>query len=68
MAMAGTVFPKLREANALETYLGYKTEIVAKSGERDYQYFIREVDEEFTPSSQESSRSPSVWPSTRSSA
>lgn len=45
MAMADTVFPRLREATAIETYLGYKTEIVAKSGERNYQYFIREVDE-----------------------
>lgn len=45
MAMAGTVFPKLREAKVLETYLGYKTEIVARSGERNYQYLIREVDD-----------------------
>ncbi len=43
--MAGKVFPKLDDAEVLGSYLGYKTEIVAKSGERNYQYFIREVDE-----------------------
>lgn len=29
----------------LESYLGYKTEIVAQSGERNYQYLVREVDD-----------------------
>lgn len=41
--MAGSIFPRLRQADLLETYLGYKTEIVAKSGERNYQYLIREI-------------------------
>jgi glycine/D-amino acid oxidase-like deaminating enzyme len=45
VTMARGVFPKLQEAQVLETYLGYKTEIVAKSGERNYQYFIREVND-----------------------
>lgn len=45
VAMARRVFPKLAEATLLETYLGYKTELAAKSGERNYQYIIREVGE-----------------------
>lgn len=43
--MAHNVFPRLGEAEVLEIYLGYKTEIVAHSGERNYQYIIRKVDE-----------------------
>jgi glycine/D-amino acid oxidase-like deaminating enzyme len=43
--MAHGVFPKLAQAKVKETYLGYKTEIVADRGERNYQYFLREVDE-----------------------
>jgi FAD dependent oxidoreductase len=46
IAMARVVFPKLKDAQLLETYLGYKTEIAAKSDERSYQYFIRKVDDE----------------------
>jgi hypothetical protein len=45
LSMARNVFPRLHEAEIIETYLGYKTEIVAKNGERNYQYVIREVDE-----------------------
>lgn len=45
LATARNVFPRLHEVEIVETYLGYKTEIVAKGGERNYQYFIREVDE-----------------------
>jgi len=45
MAMAENVFPKLKDAKIVETYLGFKTEMVAKSGERNYQYLIREVDD-----------------------
>jgi FAD dependent oxidoreductase len=45
LIMARNVFPRLQEAEIVETYLGYKTEIVAKSAERNYQYLIREVDE-----------------------
>jgi hypothetical protein len=41
--MARRVFPRFAEADIVETYQGYKTEIVAKSGERNYQYFIRDV-------------------------
>jgi glycine/D-amino acid oxidase-like deaminating enzyme len=44
-AMAHVVFPNLEHAQVNEIYLGYKTEIVAKSGERNYQYFIREVND-----------------------
>jgi hypothetical protein len=44
VAMAQNVFPRFCEAEIVETYLGYKTEIVAKGGERNYQYYIREVD------------------------
>jgi hypothetical protein len=44
MTTAKRVFPRLREARVLETYLGYKTEFVPTGGERNYQYFIREVD------------------------
>lgn len=43
--MARNVFPDLSQAKYVETYLGYKTEIIAKSGERNYQYFIREIDQ-----------------------
>jgi hypothetical protein len=43
--MAQNVFPRFCEAEIVETYLGYKTEIVAKGGERNYQYYIREVDD-----------------------
>jgi FAD dependent oxidoreductase len=43
--MARTVFPDLDKAEVLETYLGYKTEIVAQSGERNYQYLVRKVDD-----------------------
>ncbi|WP_127076251.1 NAD(P)/FAD-dependent oxidoreductase [Rhodomicrobium lacus] len=41
--MARRVFPALADARIIETYQGYKTEIVAHSGERNYQYFIRQV-------------------------
>lgn len=41
--MASRVFPRLSEAQVRESYLGFKTEIVASSGERNYQYFIREI-------------------------
>jgi glycine/D-amino acid oxidase-like deaminating enzyme len=43
--MARRVFPSLDEAKVLDSYLGFKTEIVAQSGERNYQYFMREVDD-----------------------
>lgn len=43
--MAARVFPRLAEAELVESYLGYKTEIVPEAGERNYQYFMREVDE-----------------------
>lgn len=45
LTMARSVFSGLDSAELIETYLGYKTEIVAKSGERNYQYIIREVDD-----------------------
>lgn len=45
IAMAHGVFPELGRAKVMESYLGYKTEVVAQSGERNYQYFIRNVGE-----------------------
>ena len=38
------VFPQLRKCSVKEIYVSYKTEIVAKLGERNYQYFIRQHD------------------------
>jgi len=43
MAMAERVFPRLGQATVVQTYLGSKTEIAAASGERNYQYFIRQI-------------------------
>lgn len=43
LEMARGVFPRLAQAEMLETYLGYKTEIAPQSGERNYQYFVREL-------------------------
>ncbi len=43
--MAAKVFPALKEAEFVQGYLGYKTEVVPKSGERNYQYFIRQAQE-----------------------
>lgn len=42
-AMAHKVFPRLRQAEIKEIYMGYKTELVPDRGERNYQYFIREI-------------------------
>ena len=42
--MARAVFPSLAEAQVVESYQGYKTEVIAASGERNYDYFIREID------------------------
>jgi glycine/D-amino acid oxidase-like deaminating enzyme len=44
-AMALRVFPQLGAARVCESYLGFKTEIVSGSGERNYQYIIREVED-----------------------
>ncbi len=46
LQMARSVFPGLAEAQLVESYLGYKTEIIPKTGERNYQYFIRQVDDD----------------------
>lgn len=46
-AMAKLVFPKLQNAEVVESYMGYKTELVPERGERNYQYFIREVEKGF---------------------
>ena len=43
VSMAKSIFPRLGEAKVLETYLGYKAEIVGRGAERNYQYFIREI-------------------------
>jgi glycine/D-amino acid oxidase-like deaminating enzyme len=47
-AMAIKAFPAIAGAEVTGTYLGYKTEISAKVGERSYQYFIRAVDDHMT--------------------
>jgi len=43
--MASAVFPQLENARMCETYLGYKTEIITNSNERNYQYIFREVED-----------------------
>jgi glycine/D-amino acid oxidase-like deaminating enzyme len=43
LAMARRVFPGLKDSHYSEPYLGYKTEIVPRSGERNYQYIMREM-------------------------
>jgi len=43
--MATRVFPRMAEATLVKSYLGYKAEIVPEAGERNYQYFMRQVDE-----------------------
>jgi glycine/D-amino acid oxidase-like deaminating enzyme len=45
LAMASRVFPQLDGARMCESYLGFKTEIVTGSGERNYQYIVREVED-----------------------
>ncbi|MEY4501950.1 MAG: hypothetical protein RIS52_1840 [Pseudomonadota bacterium] len=47
-AMAAKVFPAIAQAEVTGTYMGFKTEIAAKMGERNYQYFIRKVDDAMT--------------------
>lgn len=42
---ANSVFPKLADAEFAETYIGYKTEIVSKGAERNYQYITRQLDD-----------------------
>lgn len=44
-AMASSVFPRLESSRICESYLGFKTEIVTNSNERNYQYIIREIDD-----------------------
>jgi hypothetical protein len=46
--MATKVFPAIANAEVTGTYMGFKTEIAAKLGERNYQYFIRRVDDALT--------------------
>lgn len=46
--MALNAFPAIADAQVTGTYLGYKTEISAKVGERSYQYFIRAIDDHLT--------------------
>ncbi len=41
--MAKSVFPGLKTAQVAETYVSYKTEIVAQGKERNYQYQLREI-------------------------
>jgi glycine/D-amino acid oxidase-like deaminating enzyme len=42
---AEAVFPALKSASIQTGYSGYKSELVNKADERNYQYFIREVDD-----------------------
>jgi glycine/D-amino acid oxidase-like deaminating enzyme len=46
--MAKKVFPAIADAEITGTYMGFKTEISSKVGERNYQYIIRQVDEAMT--------------------
>lgn len=41
LAMAARVLPKVGNAAMRQTYVSYKTEVVSRHGERNYQYFIR---------------------------
>ncbi len=43
---AARVFPRLKDAELAEIYFGFKTELVSRAGERNYQYFIRPIDED----------------------
>ena len=43
--MAKIVFPDIINRQYVDSYMGYKTEIVSKFGERDYQYKISEIDQ-----------------------
>lgn len=45
VAMARRVFPALVSAEMVETYIGHKAELVNVRGERNYQYHLREIDE-----------------------
>lgn len=45
VSMAERVFPHIADAQIKQTYIGYKTEVTANRGERNYQYFIRGIDE-----------------------
>ena len=45
LKMARGVFPRLMDAQIMESYLGYKTEMITGSVERNYQYIVREVDD-----------------------
>jgi FAD dependent oxidoreductase len=40
------VFPRLKDMEMVKTYTGFKTEVVSRAGERNYQYFIRRVEED----------------------
>lgn len=43
LEMAERVLPKVKEAKLREAYISYKTEVTSQHGERNYQYFIREI-------------------------
>lgn len=43
--MAKDVFPGYGSAEVRKIYHGYKTEIVARAGERNYQYLVRAIDD-----------------------
>jgi glycine/D-amino acid oxidase-like deaminating enzyme len=43
LVMAERVLPKVKDGLLRKTYVSYKTEVAAKHGERNYQYFIRGI-------------------------
>ena len=45
VAMATRVFPAIETAEMVESYVGHKVELVNVRGERNYQYHLRETDE-----------------------
>lgn len=46
LSMAGKVFPNMFNAEIMESYVGFKTEFISSGGERNYQYLLRQVDEQ----------------------
>lgn len=43
IAMAKSVFPKIKQAKVVETYVSYKAELVNRAGERNYQYQVKQI-------------------------
>jgi len=45
ISMAKSVFSKVKEAELVETYIGYKSELITSGTERNYQYHLSEIAE-----------------------